>query len=141
MTSIRGRRALVTVSALQLAAGVAGQVIAVRDGRAFDIALIRWRGRADQVARDSWLLGTGLSAPVAMLTAQAVLTTRLALRPSRRATVGLGLLGATMSGGYLVEREVRDALRPRGWNRRTTPVVATGSALAFTMAVMAVSAA
>ena len=41
---MRTRRTMVALSALQLAAGSAGHVVAVRDGRSFDIALVRWRG-------------------------------------------------------------------------------------------------
>ena len=95
------RRALVAVSTAQLAAGAAGQLLALRDGRAFAIALLGWRGRPERVARDSWLLGTGLSAPVVMLTTQAVATARLAAGPSNEATRILGALGLAMSAGYL----------------------------------------
>ena len=99
------RRALVAFSAAQLAAGVAGQLIALRDGRSFDIALLRWRGEPENVLKDSWLQGTGLSAPIYMLATQAVATTRLATAPSPVATRTLGVLGAAMTCGYLVERE------------------------------------
>ena len=102
-SSMRTRSLLVVASTGQLAAGVAGQRVALRDGRPFDIALLRWRGDPRRVARDSWLFGTGLSAPVVMLAAQAALTTCLAARPSRNATLSLGALGAAMSAGYLVE--------------------------------------
>jgi hypothetical protein len=68
---MRTRHALVVISAAQLAAGVAGQLVAVRDRRSFDIALIGWRGRPNRVAHDTWLLGTGLSAPVTILATQA----------------------------------------------------------------------
>ncbi len=128
------RRALVAVSAAQLAAGVAGQVIALRDGRAFDIALLGWRGRPERVGRDSWLLGTGLSAPVVMLTTQAVATARLAAGPSPGATRTLGALGVTMSAGYLVEREFRRALTPAGWDPLVTPFAAVGFVLSVVMA-------
>ena len=102
---MRTRPVLVAVSTAQLAAGMAGQFVALRDRRSFDIALIGWRGRPERVARDSWLLGTGLSAPVVMLATQAVTTSRLAAGPSRRAARTLGVLGAAMAGGYLGERE------------------------------------
>jgi hypothetical protein len=130
------RHALVVVSAGQVAAGVAGHMIALRDGRAFNVALIGWHGRPDRLARDSWLLGTGLSAPVVMLTAQTVLTTQLALRPSPRVTRILGLLGAAMSCGYLVEQEFRNALSPGGWDRQITPVAAVGFASSVAMALV-----
>ena len=113
------RRALVAISAAQLAAGVAGQLIAVRERRSFDIALLRWRGKPENVVKDSWLLGTGLSAPVSMLTTQAVATVRLASAPSPVATRVLGVLGAAMTCGYLVEREFRSAFTPSGIDRRS----------------------
>jgi hypothetical protein len=130
------RPALVAISAGQVVAGVAGHMIALRDGRSFDVALIGWRGRTDRVARDSWLFGTGLSAPVVMLTAQTLATTQLALRPSTRATRTLGVLGAAMSCGYLIEQEFRHALLPGGWDHQITTVAVAGFALSVSMAVV-----
>jgi hypothetical protein len=71
-----------------------------------------------------------------MLAAQAALTTCLAARPSRNATLSLGALGAAMSAGYLVEKEFRSALSPGGWNLAVTPIAAAGFALAVAMAVL-----
>lgn len=130
---MRIRRVLVVVSTAQLLAGVAGQVLALRDRRSFDITLLRWRGRPERVARDSWLLGTGLSAPVAMLVTQAIATVRLAAGPSQVATRTLGGLGATMACGYLIEREFRVALSPGGGGWVVTPVAAAGFSLALVM--------
>lgn len=127
------RRVLVAVSAVQLAAGIAGQVLALRRKMAFDIALLGWTGRPDRVRRDSLVLGTGVSAPATILAAQAVATARLAGGDTRAARV-LGLLGATMTAGYLVERETRTALLPEGWDPAVTPVVVSGIALAAAMA-------
>jgi hypothetical protein len=127
---------LVGVAAAQLAAGTAGQMLALRDKRAFDVAVLRWQGRPDRVARDSWLLGTGLSAPVVMLATQAVAIARLIVGPSRRATRTLGALGAMMVGGYLVEREFRTAFRPAGRDRVVTPVAAVAFGSAIPMAVL-----
>jgi len=128
------QRALVAIAAAQLAAGVAGQLIAVRDGRSFDIALLRWRGKPENVVKDSWLLGTGLSAPISMLATQAVATVRLASAPSPVATRVLGALGAAMTCGYLVEREFRSAFSPSGMDPTVTPVAAAGFALSVAMA-------
>ena len=125
------------ISAAQLLAGVAGHLIAVRQHRAFDVAVIGWRGRPDRVARDSWLIGTGLSAPVVMLAAQVVATARLALGPSPAASGTLAGLGVVMSCGYLVEQEFRNAVSPAGWDRRVTPVATTGFVLAVATAVVA----
>jgi hypothetical protein len=133
---MRTRHALVVISAAQLAAGVAGQLVAVRDRRSFDIALIGWRGRPNRVAHDTWLLGTGLSAPVTILATQAVATARLSRGPSRGAARTLGVLGVMMSAGYLVEAEVRRALSPAGRDREVTPIVLTGLTLAGAMGVL-----
>lgn len=124
---------LVAISAAQLVAGVAGHVIAVREHRAFHVTVLGWRGRQDRVVRDSLIFGTGLSAPVVMLSAQALATTRLALGPSVGATRTLTALGAMMSGGYLVEQEFRDALWRSGWDRLVTPVAAAGFLLSVSM--------
>ncbi len=121
------RRALVFVSAVQLAAGVAGQLIALRDRRSFDIPALRWAGSSQRVARDSWLLGTALSAPIVMLATQALCTARLAAGPSHVAARTLEGLGIAMSCGYLIEREVEVALSPRGWDPVLTPIVAAGA--------------
>jgi hypothetical protein len=129
------RRALVAISAAQLAAGVAGQLIALRDRRSFDIALLRWRGDPENVLKDSWLQGTGLSAPIYMLATQAVATTRLATAPSQLATRYLGALGALMACGYLVEREFRSAFSPTGLDPAVTPVAAAGFSLSVAMAL------
>ena len=128
------RRVLVAISAAQLAAGVAGQVIAVRDRRPYDVALLGQRGRPEDVVRDSVFTGTGLSAPMTMLITQAVATVRLATGPSSLATRTLGVLGATMTCGYLVEREFRRAMTPTGLDPVVTPVAAGGFVLAAAMA-------
>ena len=134
---MRTRPTLVAISAAQLAAGAAGQRVALRDERYFAIALIGWRGQTERMHRDRWLLGTGLSAPVVMLTAQGVATIRLAAGPSQSATRMLGLLGAVMACGYLVELEFRRALSPGGWDPAATPIAAAGFALALAMAGLA----
>src|SRR6478735_5410706 len=96
------RRLLVMVSAAQLAAGLAGQVLGLRRRLPYDTPLMS--GRPEHVARDSWLSGTALSAPVVMLTAQAWAVRSLHSRPDDGARRALGALGVLMTGGYLVER-------------------------------------
>jgi hypothetical protein len=113
---------------------MAGHVLAVRRGLAFDIALIGWRGRPERVRRDSWLLGTGLSAPVVMLAMEAAATARLATTGSQSAARTLGVLGAAMIAGYLVEQEFRTALTPQGWDPSVTSVAVAGFSLAVPMA-------
>jgi hypothetical protein len=133
------RRPLVAISAAQLVAGAAGQLLALRRGLAFNIAVIGWKGRSDRVATDSWLLGTGLSAPVTMLAAQAAVTVHFAATGSQNSARALGTLGAAMTGGYLVEQEFRKAMTPASWDRAITPVAAAGLALALAMARLGLS--
>jgi hypothetical protein len=128
------RRVLVVISGAQLAAGIAGQVVAIREGRSFDIAPLGWHGQPERMARDSWLLGTGLSAPVVMLSIQAAATVRLGAGPSHNASRILRSLGAVMACGYLIENEFRGALSPARWNPTTTPIAAAGFSLALAMA-------
>jgi hypothetical protein len=115
---------------------VAGQLVALRERRSFDIALLGWRGQPERVAHDSWLIGTALSGPVLMHSIQAAATVRLWAGPSRAATRILGSLGAIMACASLLEREVRGALSPAGRNRTTTPIAAAGLTLALAMAVL-----
>jgi len=131
---VNRRRVLVAISAAQLAVGVAGQVIAVRDRRPFDTPLLGQRGRPEDVVRDSLFNGTALSAPITMLITQAVATVRLAKGPSPVAARTLGVLGATMTCGYLIEREFPRAFSPAGLDPVVTPVAAGGLALAAAMA-------
>jgi hypothetical protein len=131
---VNRRRVLVAISAAQLAAGVAGQVIAVRDGRPFDTPLLGKQGRPEDVLRDSVLNGTALSAPITMLLTQALATARLAKGPSLVATRTLGVLGATMTCGFLLEREFPRAFSPAGLDPVVTPIAAGGFALAVAMA-------
>jgi hypothetical protein len=119
----------------------AGQLVALRERRPFDIAFLRWRGRPDRVARDSWLIGTAMSGPLVRHAFQAAATLRLGAGPSRSATLILASLGATMAGASLLETDVRAALSPSGWNQTTTPIAAAGFTLACAMAVLGLTAA
>jgi hypothetical protein len=131
---------LVAVSAAQLIAGTAGHLLALKRRLAYDIAPISWRGQPRHVGRDSWLMGTALSAPVVMLAAQAAATARLATSGGGPAAARtLGVLGATMVGGYLLEREVRTVLTPSHWDPAETPVVVAGAGLALAMARLGLS--
>lgn len=130
------RTLLVGLSTIQLVAGVAGNALEIRAHRSFDVAFTHWRGEPDRVARDSLLLGTGLSAPVVMLATQAVATTRLAAGPSAGWTRVLAALGATMTGGYLMERDFRQAMT-RPATGAAAPVGAVGFVGAVAMAAVA----
>ncbi len=129
------RPALLAVSAAQLAAGLAGQVLALRRRRHFDVTVLR--GSPDTVARDSLWAGTALSAPVWMLAAQGWAVARLAAGPDERARQVLRLLGGAMVPGYLVERLDRRRLTRVGADPVETPTVVVGVGLAAAMAVLA----
>ncbi len=98
------RHLLATVSAAQLATGLVGLPIAVRRRLPSDPIGVHLNVSAEHLARDQVVMGTARSAPGLMLLTQAVATATLARRPSYRATRTLGVLGAIMTFGYLVER-------------------------------------
>jgi hypothetical protein len=132
---MKANRLLAAVSALQLGAGLAGVALAVRRRRAFDIP--GWRGQQSTVGRDSLLMGTGLSAPAAMLVTQAGATVALLRRPDAAAPARvLGGLGAAMVAGYLVERLGRRRLHPSDWDAAESPTVIAGLSLAAAMALL-----
>lgn len=132
-------RALAVVAGAQLAAGLAGQLIALRRRRAFDVrafGVTVLRGDPAHVGRDSWWAGTALSAPVHMLALHAWGLTRVATgHDDGRAA--LRRLGAVMVPGYLGERLCRERLRPSGADPVETPVVLAGLTGAAAMAALA----
>jgi hypothetical protein len=130
------RRALVCLSSFQLTAGIVGQLLALRDRRAFDVPLVGMRGDPERVGRDSWLSGTSISPPVAMMACQAVATARLASGPSLAATRVLTGLGVAMTGGYLAERDFRTLSSPSGWRTSVSSTVLCGCGSAVAMAVV-----
>jgi hypothetical protein len=125
-------RALGAVSAVQLSAGMTGLALALRRRRAYHLPLLH--GHPDNVARDSLVLGTAFSPPVAMIGVQAVATAR-ALRGGQDGTGRvLGALGAVMTVGYLGEELVRRRLLRTGWDPVESPVVVLGITTAAMMA-------
>jgi hypothetical protein len=122
------------VGSAQLAAGLVGQVLALRRRHAYDTPLMS--GRPDHVGRDSWLSGTALSAPVVMLAAQLEALRRLHAGPADGARRALGGLGVTMVAGYLAERLCRRRLTPGGVDPVETPVVVVGLLGAAAMGVL-----
>ncbi|NEK59539.1 hypothetical protein GCU56_16910 [Geodermatophilus sabuli] len=128
------RSALVAVSGVQLAAGLAGQVVALLRRRHYDVPFMT--GSPDSVARDSLWFGTAFSAPVYMLGPQAWAIARLAAGPHQPARQVLRLLGTGMVGGYLAERLCRRRLTPGGFDPVETPIVAVGLAGSVAMAVL-----
>ena len=125
--------ALAGIAAAQLVAGVTGHTVAVRRRLPYDLAIPPMAGRPENVARDSWVLGTALSAPVVMLGLQAVATRRLFRGPDRAATRIVTGLGSVMIAGYLGERLVRRRLGS-AWDPVESPVAAVGLGLAVVLA-------
>jgi hypothetical protein len=125
-------RLLGAVSSVQLSAGIAGLALALHRRREYHVPLLQ--GDPDNVARDSVVMGTALSAPMIMLGAQAVATMRLLRGGTDRTRRFLGLLGATMTAGYLAEQLVRRRLLPSGWDPIESPVVVLGVTTAAMMA-------
>ena len=128
------RSTLAAVSAAQLAVGVAGQLVALRRRRNFDVGFLK--GSPDHVGRDSFWAGTAYSAPSYMLAAQAWATSRLRRGPDDGARRLLGMLGVVMVPGYLMERHGRAHLRRGGLDPVETPVVLAGLGLAAAMGVL-----
>jgi|1185.fasta_scaffold200075_2 hypothetical protein len=128
------RRLLVLLSTAQLAAGVAGLVVAVRRRRPYDLPFLS--GPAQHVARDSLWMGTAYSAPLPMLLGQAFATANLWRGPDDGARRMLGMLGVVMVPGYLLERSGRRHLSVGGLDPVETPVVVAGTALAAAMGVL-----
>ena len=120
------RTTLIAVAAAQLTANLAGQVVALRRRRAFDVPYMH--GSPDHVGRDSWWFGTAYSAPSYMLAAQIWAITRLAAASDDRARGVLRLLGTGMIAGYLSEQFSRQLLTPAGVDPVETPIVAVGLA-------------
>jgi hypothetical protein len=132
---VDGRRALLAASVAQLAAGAVGAVVAVRRRRPYDMWLpagLGLRGRPGRVGTDVLWIGTALSPPTPMAAVQAWAVVRLGRRPDPGAARVLGLLGALMTPGILLERSTREL--PRRRDPVETPVVAASLGLAAAMA-------
>ncbi|CCG05532.1 hypothetical protein [Blastococcus saxobsidens] len=126
--------ALVRAATLQLAAGLAGQVVALRRRRSYDIPFMT--GSPDHVGRDSWWFGTAISAPSYMLGTQVWAIARLLRGPDDRARWALRVLGTGMTAGYLSERPCRRRVTPAGFDPVETPVVVAGWAGSVAMALL-----
>ena len=135
---MRSRRALLAVSAVQLGADAAGQLLALRRRRAFDTPVLA--GSRATVGRDSWWAGTALSPPAWTVAAHAGALARLAARPDPRAATVLAWIGATLVPGYLQERLVRRRLHRPASDPLETAVVAVGLAAAAAMAALGAQA-
>lgn len=128
-------RRLAVVSTAELLIQLAGLRIALRRQLPPDLLLVGGPLATAHLARTSIVLGTARSAPGVMLGAQAAATASLLARPGRRARTTLGVLGAAMVLGHLVERN--SPLWPRHHDRASTPLYALGLAGSIAMATLA----
>ena len=99
------RRALAAVSSVQLAAQLAGHVVALRRRRHFDVPFTT--GSPDHLVRDWLWFGTAYSAPPYLVGPQVWATARLLRAPHDRARRVLRWLGTGLSLGHLSERLAR----------------------------------
>jgi hypothetical protein len=129
------RRALVAVSAAQLAAQLAGHVVAVRRGRHYDVPFMT--GSPDHLVRDWLWFGTAYSAPPYLVGPQAWAVARLLRGPDDRARWVLRWLGTGLTLGYLSERWNRVRVRPGGFDPLESSIVVVGWSCAMAMAVLA----
>ncbi len=125
---------LVAVSSTQLAAQLAGHVVALRRRRHFDVPFMT--GSPDRILRDWLWFGTAYSAPPYMLGPQTWATVRLLRGDDDRARWLLRWLGTGLTVGYLSERLVRARVRPDGFDPVETPIVVVGWGSAITLAVL-----
>ena len=129
------RSALVAASAVQLAAQLAGHVVALRRRRHFDVPFMV--GNRQHITRDWLWFGNAYSAPSYLVVAQLWAVARLLHGPDARAQRVLRWVGAGLTGGYPSERLVRARLRPGGFDPVETPVVVVGWGAAVAMALLA----
>jgi hypothetical protein len=125
-------RRLAAVSTVQLLSGLAGLRTAIQRRLPSNPLFVNIQFPTSHIARDSFFLGTARSAPDVMLLTQAAATASLVMSPGPRARRTLGVLGAIMIFGYLVERE--SPLWPGRGGRLDTPLYAVGLAGAIAMA-------
>lgn len=125
-------KVLAAVSLVQLIVQLAGARMAIRDGIPYELPFRQ--GKPDNVARDMWTMGSGLSAPWPLLGAHAAAIVLLLARPRRWVRRVLGLLGAAYVSGMLGERATRESLRHP--DRQTTPRIAAVLALPGAMALL-----
>ncbi len=133
------RSTLAAVSSVQLAAQLAGHLVALRRRRHFDVPFMT--GSPEHLVRDWLWFGTAYSAPPYLLVPQLWATARLLLRAGARsddrARWVLRWLGTGLSLGYPSERWTRARLSPGGLDPVETPVVVAGWGGALALAVLA----
>ena len=123
------------VASTQLAAQLAGHVVAVRRRRHVDVPFLT--GSPEHLLRDWLWFGTAYSGPPYLLAAHGWALARLLRGPDPRARWVLRWLGTGLTVGYLSERLPRARVRPGGLDPVETPVVVAGWAGAAAMALLA----
>ena len=129
------RSTLVAVSSAQLAAQLAGHVVALRRRRHFDVPFAT--GSPEHLVRDWLWFGTAYSAPPYLVGPQAWAVVRLARGPDDRARWVLRCLGTGLTLGCASERMIRVRLRASGFDPLETPIVAAVWSGAVAMAALA----
>ncbi len=69
------------------------------------------RRKPENVARDMWIIGSGMAAPWPMIAAHAVGTAALFQRERPWLRRAIGGIGLSYVAGYLLERNVRESFR------------------------------
>ena len=133
--AMASRSALVAVSSAQLAAQLAGHVVALHRRHHFDVPFMT--GSPEHLVRDWLWFGTAYSAPPYLVGPQLWAVARLFRGPDHRARWVLRWLGTGLTVGYLSERLVRLRVRPGGFDLAETPIVAVGWGGAMALAVLA----
>ncbi|WP_448612569.1 hypothetical protein [Modestobacter sp. URMC 112] len=129
------RSTLLAVASAQLAAQLAGHVVALRRRRHFDVPFRT--GSREHLVRDWLWFGTAYSAPPYLLGPQAWAVVRLVRGPDDSARRVLGWLGTGLTLGCASERMMRARLGPAGFDPLETPIVAGVWGGALAMAVLA----
>ena len=125
-------KVLASISLAQLILQLLGARKAIHDHIAYDIPF--GQGKPDDVTRDMWTMGSGLSAPWHTLAVHTAATVLLLARPRPWVRSTIGCMGAVYVLGILWERITRESFRHP--DTETTPLIASGLALSVAMAVL-----
>ncbi len=131
---MRHRSPLIIVASAQLAAQLAGHLVAVRRRRPFDVPFLT--GSPEHIVRDWLWFGTAYSGPPYLLAAHGWAVARLLRGPDDGARWVLQWVGTGLTFGYLSERMCRARLTREGSDPVETPVVAVGWGGAIAMATL-----
>ncbi|UEL29496.1 hypothetical protein [Pseudarthrobacter sp. L1SW] len=125
-------KALVSVSLAELLVQLLAARRAIRDRIPYDTPFMN--GKPENVARDMWTVGSGLSAPWPVLAAHAAGTVLLMVRPRQGLKRAMGWLGSVYILGILWEHASRESFQHP--DRETTPLITGGLFLSAVMATL-----